>query len=161
MNDILKQRPSDTEIVNFLASLWDSQGTTPVKILGRDFENVTGSFRDAIAAQMKTEDSSELETLQARIAVYEKEIRELKERENARNLAELKFTHQGPPEGYIPPKPEIPQNLRLPEDGGTPKPVRPPNIQLSEGTIDIEEIVKRAKTQAKEVLDQFGFLFKK
>lgn len=44
---------TDTEIVDFLASLWDSQMMGEVEILGQKFSNLTGSFRDAIKAKMK------------------------------------------------------------------------------------------------------------
>lgn len=45
-------KSTDTEIVDFLASLWGSQGEWD-EILGCKFDNPTGSFRDAITVHMQ------------------------------------------------------------------------------------------------------------
>ena len=49
-------RPTDTQIVDFIASLWDSQGGGG-RILSRLIPNPTGSFRDGKAAAMPNEKS--------------------------------------------------------------------------------------------------------
>ena len=46
------ERFADTEIVDFLASFWDSQDEGG-EILGRKFDNPTGSFRDAVAKKKR------------------------------------------------------------------------------------------------------------
>ncbi len=43
--------PTDTELLDYLASLWDSQGEGH-SICGSWFNNPTGSFRDAIHARI-------------------------------------------------------------------------------------------------------------
>ena len=48
----IEKLEKDVKMFDYLASLWDSQGTSAVKIMGHDFENPTGSFRDAVAAKM-------------------------------------------------------------------------------------------------------------
>lgn len=47
-------RPSDTALIDYLASYWDSQAVAPQPVLaGRPILNPTGSFRDAVAADMR------------------------------------------------------------------------------------------------------------
>lgn len=44
--------PSDTEMLDYLASMWNSEGNGH-EIMGRRFDNPTGSLRDAIKKKMK------------------------------------------------------------------------------------------------------------
>ena len=47
---LMRDKHPDTEIVDYLARMWDSQGKGH-HIMGRWFPNTTGSFRDAVSAR--------------------------------------------------------------------------------------------------------------
>lgn len=49
-----KSLPTDTQLMDILSSLWDSQGDG-AKICGRFFPNPTGSFRAAVASFYENE----------------------------------------------------------------------------------------------------------